>query len=461
MIAFDTVPTLNGPYFLDKERPGRVEQREKGRVMPRDDEQSQPRRNMKARTGEPRPLSITSDRQKSRLPPPPRTDEAFDEGYAEMPRKNSSIRYTNSYNTNSYNATSTNLPRSTNAPIRRQTGSWDPETYSASRQSASPDPEPYFIDRKARSRDPDYLDDRETVPGAFDDYGTGAGRRSSPRDSDAGTGRKTGPRDPDPGTGRKTGPRDPNLGTGRKTGPRDPDPGTGRKTGPRDPDPGTGRLTGSRNADYTAGRRTIDSRDSDYDTGYQTTRNISPRKTQDATRNLPPNRNRNYPRNAPPVKLQDRSRRRVHWFLPIGVGMIAMIALWLIGSNVIGWGTQVYNNLHYGYPRTYQVDAVVGHNHDSIGHPSHFIAINMNRQAVVIEIMAGDVQKSITYVAPVVIAGDGGDLAPVTIEFRDVTGDRLPDMILHIHLPKQDEVSIFVNDGTKFRPSNNNDKIHL
>ena len=403
MIAFDTVPTLNCPYFLDKERPGRVEQREKGRAMPRDDEQSQPRRYMKTRTGEPRPLSITSDRPKSKLSPPPRTDEAFDQGYAEMPRKNSSIRYTNSYDTN--------LSRSTNASMRRQTGSREPDTSSASRQSASRDSDSYFIDRKTRPRDPDYIVDRETGPGTFDDYGTSVVRKTGPRNSDYG---------------------------------------------------GTGRLTGPRNADYNTGRRTTGPREPDYDTGRQTTRNLPPRKTQDTTRNLPPNRTRNnYPRNAPPVKLQDRPRKRVHWFLPIGVGMIAMLALWLLGSNVVGWGTQIYNNIHYGYPRTYQVDAVVGHNHDSKAHPSHFIAINMNRQAVVIEIMAGDVQKSMTYVAPVVIAGDGGDLAPVTIEFRDVTADHRPDMILHIHLPKQDEVSIFVNDGTKFRPSNNNDKIHL
>jgi len=140
--------------------------------------------------------------------------------------------------------------------------------------------------------------------------------------------------------------------------------------------------------------------------------------------------------------------------------MIAMLALWLLGSNLVAWGTQTYNNIHYGYPRTFQIDAVVGHN-DSKSHPSHFIAINLNRQAIVIEMMGGDPQKAITYVAPVVIAGQNGDLAPITVEFRDVTGDNRPDMILHIHLPTQDQISIFVNDGTKFRPSNNSDKIHL
>ncbi|HTK10723.1 MAG TPA: hypothetical protein VL485_26350 [Ktedonobacteraceae bacterium] len=404
--------------------------------MPRDDEQSQPRRYTKTQTGEPRPLSITSDRLKPRLSPPPRTDEAIDEGYAEMPRKNSSIRYTNSYNTNLSRSGSP----STNSPIRRQTGSRDPDTYSTGRQISSRDPDTYSTGRQTGSRDPDI-------------YSTG--RRISSRDPDAYfVERQPGQRDSDYSIDRETGPGAfDEYGTGRKTGPRN----TGRQTGSRD----TGRQTGPRDTDYNTGRQT-GSRDTDYTTGRQTTRNIpSTKKPQDTTRNLPPNRTRSYPRNAPPVKMQDRPRKRVHWFLPIGVGMMAMLALWLLGSNIVAWGTQVYNNVHYGYPRTFQIDAVVGHNHDSPAHPSHFIAINMNRQAVVIEIMAGDVQKSVTYVAPVVIAGDGGDLAPVTLEFRDVTGDRRPDMIVHIHLPTQDEVSIFVNDGTKFRPSNNNDKIHL
>jgi hypothetical protein len=141
--------------------------------------------------------------------------------------------------------------------------------------------------------------------------------------------------------------------------------------------------------------------------------------------------------------------------------MLAMLALWLIGSNVVSWGSQFYNDMKYGYPRTYQTDAVVGHNNDSLSHPSHFIAINMNRQAIVIEMMAGDPQKAITYIAPVVITGVGGDRAPITVEFRDVTNDNKPDMILHIHLPTQDQISVFINDGTKFRPSTSSDKIHI
>lgn len=192
-------------------------------------------------------------------------------------------------------------------------------------------------------------------------------------------------------------------------------------------------------------------------TGNPTSSSI-PLRRQGNTRNLPrpPRATTEYRDRAP-----QRPARKVHWLLPVGVTMIAMVVLFVLGSSVLAWGMLRYNDLRYGYPRTYQTDAVVGHNNDSAAHPSHFLAINYNRQAIVIEFMAGDPAKSTSYIAPVYIAGDGGDLAPVTVDFRDVTQDRLPDMLIHIHLPNQDQLSVFVNDGKKFRPSNGNDKIRI
>ena len=150
----------------------------------------------------------------------------------------------------------------------------------------------------------------------------------------------------------------------------------------------------------------------------------------------------------------------VHWLLPLGVGMVAMLVLWVFGSLIVAWGQQRYDDITYGRPRTYQTDAVVGHN-DSLLHKSHFIAINYNRQAIVTEWRGGDPAKSIVYVVPYYIVGDNSDLTPVTVELRDVTGDGKPDMIIHIHLHTQDQTFVFVNDGTKFRPQQANDKITI
>lgn len=183
----------------------------------------------------------------------------------------------------------------------------------------------------------------------------------------------------------------------------------------------------------------------------------SPRRPT-GTREFP--RQRALPPQTPYEQARPNTNKRVHWLLPLGVGMVAMLVLWVLGSSVLAWGLQRYNDITYGNPRTYQTNAVVGHA-DSKAHPSHFIAMNWSHQAVVIEFAGGDPAKTINYVAPVYIAEDNSNPAPVTVEFRDLNGDGKPDMVVHIHLPSQDQVSVFINDTGKFRPSNGTDKIRL
>jgi len=79
------------------------------------------------------------------------------------------------------------------------------------------------------------------------------------------------------------------------------------------------------------------------------------------------------------------------------------------------------SNVESRRPGTFQIDAVVGHN-DSASTPSHFIAMNLDRGATVIEIPGGDPSKAEIYPGPTLI-GDGQDLTPVTLTIRDVNGD--------------------------------------
>jgi hypothetical protein len=146
--------------------------------------------------------------------------------------------------------------------------------------------------------------------------------------------------------------------------------------------------------------------------------------------------------------------KRVHWLLYIGIGMLAMLVLWVVGSSVLAWGLARYDDYRYGYPRTFQTDAVVGHG-DSPAHPSHFIAVNLHGQVIIVEFPAGSPAKSISYLGPLLVESNS-DLIPVMLEFRDVNGDNKPDMLIHIG----DKVFVFINDGTQFRPSNNNDPLH-
>jgi hypothetical protein len=136
--------------------------------------------------------------------------------------------------------------------------------------------------------------------------------------------------------------------------------------------------------------------------------------------------------------------RSMHWLMYVGVGMIAALALWLTFSSLLAWGVGKYNDVVYGYPRFYQTDAVVGHN-DSQAHPSHFVAMNLHGQVVVVELAGGNPNRSFDYVGPSMIA-KGDDLIPITLTFSDVHHNGKPDMVIHI----QDREFIFCNDGTKF-----------
>lgn len=143
---------------------------------------------------------------------------------------------------------------------------------------------------------------------------------------------------------------------------------------------------------------------------------------------------------------EPRARSRAHWMLIFGIGMMAMLALWVLGSTLVNWWTVTQDDWHYGRPRTYQIDAVVGHS-DSAANPSHFIALNLNRHVVIIELPGGDAPKARIYSGPPLL-GNGQELTPVTLSFKDVNGDGLPDMLVHV----QDQTFVMINDHGQFRP---------
>jgi hypothetical protein len=126
--------------------------------------------------------------------------------------------------------------------------------------------------------------------------------------------------------------------------------------------------------------------------------------------------------------------------------MLAMLILWTLLMFVVGWFNTTMDDIHYGRPRTFQIDAVVGHN-DSQANPSHFIAINLNRRIEIIEMPGGDASHARIYLGPQ-LYGEGEDLTPVTLSFIDVNGDHKPDMIIHF----QTSQIVFINDQGGFRP---------
>src|SRR5579883_59223 len=156
-----------------------------------------------------------------------------------------------------------------------------------------------------------------------------------------------------------------------------------------------------------------------------------------------------------PARIQASPRRRRTPWLALCVGMLLTLGLVAGLSMFSSWWQLHQNDATYGRPRTYQTDAVVGHQ-DSASHPSHFIFMNLNRRVIIVEFPGGDTAHALIYTGPTLL-GDGGDLIPVTGSFRDVNGDGRPDMIVHI----QDQTIVFINDGTKFRPLQPGERINL
>lgn len=141
--------------------------------------------------------------------------------------------------------------------------------------------------------------------------------------------------------------------------------------------------------------------------------------------------------------------------IAIVVGMLLMAALFLTMNSIGSWWQIHQDDVTYGRPRTYQVDAVVGHN-DSPSKPSHFIFLNLNRHVEIIELPGGDTTHARIYTGPTLF-GNGQDLTPITGEFKDVNGDGKIDMIVHI----QDQVLVYLNDGTQFVPQQPGQQVHL
>ncbi len=166
----------------------------------------------------------------------------------------------------------------------------------------------------------------------------------------------------------------------------------------------------------------------------------APRQSDTVSKNLP-----KVPR--PRVTQSKRQFwQGAHPLLYLGVGMIAMLALWTLLTMAISWWNTTWDDIHYGRPRTFQIDAFVGHN-ETGGIPSHFIVINLHGRIEIIEMPGGDGSKARIYLGPQ-LYGTGDDLIAVTLSFADVNSDHRPDMIIHFQTSRM----VFINDQGGFRP---------
>lgn len=105
------------------------------------------------------------------------------------------------------------------------------------------------------------------------------------------------------------------------------------------------------------------------------------------------------------------------------------------------------DDVTYGYPRTFQTDANVGH-----GGVSHFIVLNVHGTIEVLE-LPSDPGKFPPHIYIIVrFTNQGSDLVPATVAFTDINGSGKPDMQVTVYNGSNPIIYILFNDGTQFKP---------
>jgi hypothetical protein len=125
----------------------------------------------------------------------------------------------------------------------------------------------------------------------------------------------------------------------------------------------------------------------------------------------------------PAVEVASPQTVRRPW-LVVSLAMLTTILLILAMQSAWKWATIAADDLRYGRPRTFQIDAFVGHEAGKT--PSHFLALNLHGQAHILELPGGDASKTRIFLGPQ-LAGAQTDLVPVTLQF---TEGAHPDMIV-------------------------------
>jgi hypothetical protein len=135
--------------------------------------------------------------------------------------------------------------------------------------------------------------------------------------------------------------------------------------------------------------------------------------------------------------------------------VLALLAIYAVMGHVVGWGSGRLNDMRYGATRTFQMDAVVGHG-DGGGTPTHFIAMNLNRQVVVVEIPGGDPSKIRTLTGPYLFGADE-DKTPVLLRLDDLNRDGSKDLIVNV---KNEEI-VYLNKEGEFKPITPEERMEL
>ncbi len=145
----------------------------------------------------------------------------------------------------------------------------------------------------------------------------------------------------------------------------------------------------------------------------------------------------------------------VNSFAYLVTGVLALLAVYVLLSHILAWSHTTFDDLRYGRPRTYHLTGAVGPGNEA-GALGHFIAMNLDRQIVVMYLPGGDAAQARTLPGPYLF-GEREDLTPVTLRLADVNNDATPDLIARV---KNEEI-VYMNRGGNFELITPEERQHL
>lgn len=125
--------------------------------------------------------------------------------------------------------------------------------------------------------------------------------------------------------------------------------------------------------------------------------------------------------------------------------ILTMIAAYLLISTSLTWGQRLLDDIRYGMPRTTHISGFVGHE-ESVGNPTHFIGVNLERQVIVLEMPGGNADQVRTLSGPYLF-GANEELTPVDLALNDVDQDGFTDLLVTV----RNEQIVYLNKDGEFR----------
>jgi hypothetical protein len=145
-------------------------------------------------------------------------------------------------------------------------------------------------------------------------------------------------------------------------------------------------------------------------------------------------------------RTEELPRQGKHPLFYIGICLVILVVFLTAYTLIPPALQQWHDDSMYGFPRTFQTDANVGH-----GGVEHFLALNDHGTIEELEIPIDPTKHQPRLYIVAHFAGQGADLIPATISFPEVNGAK-PNMVVTVFNGTNPTEYFLFNNGTTFVP---------